>query len=326
VSNRRDFITLLGGAAAVWPLAAHAQQPAMPVIGFLRSTSSAPFAGLVASFRRGLNEAGLVEGRNVTVDYRWADNQPAQLPALVAELIGRKVAVIVGNVDAAHAAKAATATIPIVFVVGSDPVAAGLVANLNRPGGNLTGVSFFDTPLAAKRLSLLNELLPQAGVIAVLLDANFAERDAETRELSAAAKAIGRQMTIVKIGSEGEFDSAFATIVQSGARGLLVGSGPFFNTQRRRIVALATRHAIPAIYVIREFVEAGGLMSYGASQEDAYRRAGIYVSRVLKGEKPGDLPVELPTKFDLTINIATAKALGLEVPPTLLAGADEVIE
>jgi putative ABC transport system substrate-binding protein len=267
-----------------------------------------------------------VEGRNVTVDYRWADNQPAQLPALVAELIGRKVAVIVGNVDAAHAAKAATATIPIVFVVGSDPVAAGLVANLNRPGGNLTGVSFFDTPLAAKRLSLLNELLPQAGVIAVLLDANFAERDAEARELSAAAKAIGRQMTIVKIGSEGEFDSAFATIVQSGARGLLVGSGPFFNTQRRRIVALATRHAIPAIYVIREFVEAGGLMSYGASQEDAYRRAGIYVSRVLKGEKPGDLPVELPTKFDLTINIATAKALGIDVPATLLARADEVIE
>jgi putative ABC transport system substrate-binding protein len=326
VSNRRDFITLLGGAAAVWPLAAHAQQPAMPVIGFLRSTSSAPFANLVASFRRGLNEAGLVEGRNVTVDYRWADNQPAQLPALVAELIGRKVAVIVGNVDAAHAAKAATATIPIVFVVGSDPVAAGLVANLNRPGGNLTGVSFFDTPLAAKRLSLLNELLPQAGVIAVLLDANFAERDAEARELSAAAKAIGRQMTIVKIGSEGEFDSAFATIVQSGARGLLVGSGPFFNTQRRRIVALATRHAIPAIHVIREFVEAGGLMSYGASQEDAYRRAGIYVSRVLKGEKPGDLPVELPTKFDLTINIATAKALGIDVPATLLARADEVIE
>ena len=323
--KRRDFITLLGGAAAVWPLAARAQQP-VPMIGFLRSTSSAPFAGLVASFRRGLNEAGLVEGRNVTVDYRWADNQPAQLPALVAELIGRKVAVIVGNVEAAHAAKAATATIPIVFVVGSDPVAAGLVANLNRPGGNLTGVSFFDTPLAAKRLSLLNELLPQAAVIAVLLDANFAEQAAEARELSAAAKAIGRQMTIVKIGSEGEFDSAFATIVQSGARGLLVGSGPFFNTQRRRIVALATRHAIPAIYVIREFVEAGGLMSYGASQEDAYRRAGIYVSRVLKGEKPGDLPVELPTKFDLTINIATAKALGIDVPATLLARADEVIE
>jgi len=324
--KRRDFITLLGGAAAVWPLAARAQQP-VPMIGFLRSTSSAPFAGLVASFRKGLNEAGLVEGRNVTVDYRWADNQPARLPALVAELIGRKVAVIVGNVEAAHAAKAATATIPIVFVVGSDPVAGGLVANLNRPGGNLTGVSFFDTPLAAKRLSLLNELLPQAAVIAVLLDANFAEQaDAEARELSAAAKAIGRQMTIVKIGSEGEFDSAFATIVQSGARGLLVGSGPFFNTQRRRIVALATRHAIPAIYVIREFVEAGGLMSYGASQEDAYRRAGIYVSRVLKGEKPGDLPVELPTKFDLTINIATAKALGIEVPPTLLARADEVIE
>ena len=323
--KRRDFITLLGGAAAVWPLAARAQQP-VPMIGFLRSTSSAPFAGLVASFRRGLNEAGLVEGRNVTVDYRWADNQPAQLPALVAELIGRKVAVIVGDVEAAHAAKAATATIPIVFVVGSDPVAAGLVANLNRPGGNLTGVSFFDTPLAAKRLSLLNELLPQAAVIAVLLDANFAEADMEARELSAAANAIGRQMTIVKIGSEGEFDSAFATIVQSGARGLLVGSGPFFNTQRRRIVALATRHAIPAIYVIREFVEAGGLMSYGASQEDAYRRAGNYVSRILKGEKPGDLPVELPTKFDLTINIATAKALGLTVPLTLQAAADEVIE
>ena len=323
--KRRQFITLLGGAA-VWPLAARAQQAATPVVGFLRSTSSGPFAGLVASFRKGLNEAGLVEGQNVTVDYRWADNQPGRVAELAAELIARKVAVMVANVEAAHAAKAATATIPIVFVVGSDPVASGLVTSLNRPGANLTGVSFFDTPLAAKRLSLLNELLPQAAAIALLLDANFAEADAEARELAAGASAIGRQITIVKIRSEGEFDSAFATIVQGGARGLVVGSGPFFNSQRRRIVALAARHAIPAIYVLREFVEAGGLMSYGASQEDAYRRAGIYVGRILRGEKPGDLPVELPTKFDLTINIATAKALGLEVPPTLLARADEVIE
>ena len=323
--KRRTFITLLGGAAA-WPLAARAQQSAKPVIGFLRSTSSGPFAGLIASFRNGLNEAGLVEGQNVIVDYRWADNQPDRLATMVAELIGRKVAVIVANVGAARAAKAATAIIPIVFVIGSDPVASGLVTSLNRPGANLTGVSFFDTPLAAKRLSLINELLPQAAAIGLLLDANFAEANVEARELGAGASAIGREITIVKIRSEGEFDSGFATIVQRGARGLVVGSGPFFNSQRRRIVALAARHAIPAIYVLREFVEAGGLMSYGASQEDAYRRAAIYVGRILKGEKPGDLPVELPTKFDLTINIATAKALGIDVPATLLARADEVIE
>jgi putative ABC transport system substrate-binding protein len=322
--GRRECLTLLGGAAA-WPLAARAQQQA-PTIGFLRSTSSASFAGLVASFRRGLNEAGLVEGRSVTVDYRWADDQPDRLAALVADLIGRKVTVIVANAPAAQAAKTATATIPIVFVLGSDPVASGLVASLNRPGGNLTGVSFFDVPLSAKRLSLLNEIVPQAAVIGLLLDANLPEVHVEARELAAAASAIRRQMTVVKIRSEGEFDSAFAMIVQSGARGLLVGAGPFFNTQRRRIVALAARHTIPAIYTLRQFVEAGGLMSYGASQDDAYRRAGIYVSRILKGEKPGDLPVELPTKFDLTINIATAKALGVDVPPTLLALADEVIE
>jgi putative ABC transport system substrate-binding protein len=323
--RRRNFIALLGGAAVARPLAARAQQ-AVPTIGFLRSTNSAPFAGLVTSFRRGLNEAGLVEGRNVTVEYRWADNQPDRLAALADELVGRKVAVIVANAEAAHAAKAATATIPIVFVVGVDPVASGLVTNLNHPGGNLTGVSFFDVPLAAKRLSLLNELLPQVAAIALLFDANFADADVEARELDAAARAIGRQMTIAKVRTEDEFDSAFATIVQLGAGGLLVGSGPFFNSQRRRIVALAIRHAIPAIYVLRQSVEAGGLMSYGASQEDAYRRAGIYVSRILKGEKPGDLPVELPTKFDLTINIATAKALGIALPPTLLARADEVIE
>jgi putative ABC transport system substrate-binding protein len=249
-----------------------------------------------------------------------------RLAALVAELIDRKVAVIVGNRDAARAAKAATATIPIVFVMGGDPVASGLVASLNRPGGNLTGVSFFDRPLAAKRLSLLNEFVPRAAVIALLLDSNFPDVDLEGRELAAAASAIGRQLTIVRIKSEGEFDSAFATIVQSGARGLLLGAGPFFETQRRQIVALAARHTIPAIYPLREFVEAGGLMSYGASQNDAYRRAGIYVSRILKGEKPGDLPVELPTKFDLTINVATAKALGVTAPPILIALADEVIE
>ena len=234
--KRRAFITLLGGAAAAWPLAARAQQ-AVPTIGFLRSSSSAPFAALVASFRRGLNEAGLIEGRNVTVDYRWADNQRDRLAELASELIASKVAVIVANFEAAHTAKASTETIPIVFVVGTDPVASGLVASLNRPGSNLTGVSFFDVPLSAKRLSLLNELLPQADLIALLLDANFAEADVEAQELAAAASAIGRQMTIVKIRSDAEFDSAFATIVQSGARGLLVGAGSFFNTQRRRIVA-----------------------------------------------------------------------------------------
>jgi putative ABC transport system substrate-binding protein len=323
--RRREVFTFLGGAAVGWPLAVKAQQQA-PTIGFLRSSSSAPFAGLVGSFRRGLNEAGLVEGRNVAVDYRWADNRPERLPGLAAELIAHKVAVIVANFEAAHAAKASTQTIPIVFVVGTDPVASGLVASLNHPGGNLTGVSFFDVPLSAKRLSLLNELIPQAAAIALLLDTNFSEASAERQELTAAASAMGRRMIIVQIASEDEFDGAFATIVQSGAQGLLVGAGPFFNSQRRRIAALAIRHAIPSIYVIREFVDAGGLMSYGASQQDAYRRAGIYVGRILKGEKPGDLPVELPTNFDLVINIATAKALGFNLPATLLARADEVIE
>jgi putative ABC transport system substrate-binding protein len=324
--RRRELITLLGGAAAAWPLSAHAQQPTMPVIGFLRSTPSAPFADVVAAFRQGLTAAGLVEGRSVTVEYRWADNQLDRLPELAADLVRRKVAVIVTNNEATYAAKAATATIPIVFAVGSDPVAAGFVTSLNRPGANLTGVSFFDNPLAAKRLGLLNELLPQAAVVALLLDQSFAGAEVELRELDAAARAAGRRVSIVKVGAEGEFNAAFSTIVQSGAGGLLVGSGPFFNSQRRRIVILAARHAIPAIYAQRGFAEAGGLVSYGASQTDAYRRAGIYVSRILKGEKPGDLPVELPTKFDLTINLATAKALDFTIPVTLLARADEVIE
>ncbi len=323
--KRREFITVLGGAAA-WPIAARAQQPRVPVVGFLRSSPSASFAYLVAAFSRGLNDAGLVETRDVKVEYRWADNQPVRLAALATELVDRKVAVIVTNNEAAHAAKAATTTIPVVFVTGVDPVAGGLVAALNRPGGNLTGVSFFDAPLAGKRLGLLNELLPQAATVALLLDANFADAEAESRELDAAAHLIGRRMTIAKVGSEADFDAAFAAIVQSGAGGLLVGAGPFFNTQRRRIVALAARHAVPTIYPTSPFVEAGGLMSYGASITDAYRRAGIYVSRILKGEKPADLPVELPTKFDLTINLATAKVLGLTIPVTLLARADEVIE
>ena len=326
IVRRRDFITLLGGAAASWPLAARAQQPAMPVIGFLRSTAAAGAAHLVAGFRQGLNEAGFVEGQNVAIEYRWADDQHDRLPGLVADLVRRQVAVIVGNVAVALVAKAATAATPIVFVGGSDPIRTGLVASLNRPGGNVTGVVFTVVDLTAKRLGLLHELVPQAALIAFLLDPTAPEAELQARDMEQAGRAVGRQILIVKAASEREFNAAFATIVQAGAGALLVGGGPLFVGQRRQLVALAGRHALPAIYVTREYPEAGGLMSYGPSQPDAYRRAGIYVGRILKGANPAELPVELATTFDLVINLATAKALGLDVPPMLLARADEVIE
>jgi len=324
--RRRDFITLLGGTAVLAPLAARAQQPVMPVIGFLRSTAAAGSVHLVSAFRQGLNNAGFVEGQNVDIDFRWADDQDDKLKGMAADLVRRRVAVIVGNTPSTRAAKAATATVPIVFVMGSDPVRAGLVASINRPGGNVTGVVFTTGDLTAKRLGLLHELVPKAAVIAVLLDPKYPELELVAKDAEAAGRAIARKVLIVKAATEREFNAAFATIVQAGAGALLVGGGSFFNNQRRKLVALAGHHSLPASYVNREFVEAGGLMSYGSSQTEAYRRAGNYVGRILKGTKPADLPVELASRFEMVINLAAAKALGLEIPPMLLARADEVIE
>jgi putative ABC transport system substrate-binding protein len=318
-------MTLLGGAAA-WPLAARAQQSAIPVIGFLRSTSLAVSKPMIAGFRQGLTAAGFNEGQNVAIEYRYADNQLERLPGLVAELIRLPVAVIVGNNNAAVAAKAATTTVPIVFATGSDPVVDGLVANLNRPTGNVTGVSFVSGLLGAKRLDMLRQLVPAATTIAMLVGTETLEARIERRDVELAAQSLGQQLIIAAVSSQGEFDSAFTSIVGRGAKAILVGTGPFMTSNRERVVALAVRHAIPAIYPLREFVEAGGLMSYGASIVEAYRQAGIYAGRVLKGEKPADVPVMQSTKFELVINLKAAKALGLTVPPTLLAIADEVIE
>jgi ABC-type uncharacterized transport system substrate-binding protein len=321
--RRREFITLLGAAAA-WPLAARAQRPAIPVIGFLRSTPSASFMHFVAAFQQGLKEEGFVEGQNVAIEYRWADNQLDRLPGLAAELIQRQVAVIVGNTPAAQAAKTATQTIPIVFVSGEDPVTIGLVANLNRPSGNVTGVVFFASGhLGTKRMELLCEMVPKAAMIAVLMDPRFAT---ELPAVEGAGRALGRQILVVNAASEHELDDSFSQVVQAGAGALLVGGGPFFTSQRQRLVALAARHAIPAIYDGRDHVEAGGLMSYGTSLTGAYRQAGIYAGHILKGAKPADLPVLQPTKFELVINLRTAKALGLTVPLIMQMTADEVIE
>jgi putative ABC transport system substrate-binding protein len=323
--KRRELITLLGGASA-WPLAARAQQPAMPVIGFLRSSSAANSAQFVGAFQRGLGEAGVVEGRNVAIDYRWTEDQPERLPAIAAELVQRRAAVIVATGIAMPALKAATVSIPIIFVTGYDPVRIGFVTSLSRPGGNVTGVVFTVTDLAAKRLGLLHELVPKAAVIAVLLDPNQLDVEAELREAEAAGRALGRQILIVKAASDREFKPAFATMMQAGAGALLVGGSPVFINQRRQLVALTVRHLLPANFPTRDYPEAGGLMSYGPSIADAYRRAGTYAGRILKGEKPGELPVELASKFDLIINLATAKAIDFEIPATLLARADEVIE
>jgi putative ABC transport system substrate-binding protein len=323
--RRRQFITLLGGAAA-WPLAAHAQQPAMPVIGFLRSTTEAGSAQLVAALRQGLKEAGFVEGQDVAIDFRWGDDQPDRLPGLAADLVRRQAAVIIGNVLAAQAAMAATTAIPIVFVGGSDPIRTGLVANLNRPGGNVTGVVFTSSDLTAKRLGLLHELVPKSAIIAALVQPGAPWAEFQVKEAEEAGRSIGRQVLIVKAADERDFAAAFGTIVQAGTGGLLVGSGPYFSSRRRQLATLAARHGLPASGPTRSFAEAGLLMSYGASQTDAYRRAGHYAGRILKGAKPADMPVELATKIDLVINLATARALGLEIPDRLLALADEVIE
>jgi ABC-type uncharacterized transport system substrate-binding protein len=322
--NRRHFIGLTGGAA-IWPCAARAQQT--PVIGVLRSTPAQQFVHLEAPFRQGLAEAGFVEGQNVTLEHRYADNRLERLPGLAADLIRREVAAIVVNGGAAKAVKAATRSIPIVFVTGSDPVRSGLVESLSRPSGNLTGVTFLGgAPLTAKRLELIRELVPNVGLIAVLLDPTAPEFETELRDVEAAGRSLGRKLLVLKIVNERDIDDAFATMVRSRAGALGVGGGAFVTAQRRQVVALAARHAIPAIYPQRDFVEVGGLISYGSSFTGAWRQAGVYVGRILKGAKPSELPVVQPSKFELVINLNAAKALGIAVPLTLQASADEVIE
>jgi putative tryptophan/tyrosine transport system substrate-binding protein len=324
--NRREFIAVLGCAAATWPLTAPAQQPAMPVIGFLRNTPSAPFAHIVTAFRRGLNEVGFVEGENVAIEQRWAEGQDDRLPALVADLVRQKVAVIVANNPGALAAKAAATTIPIVFATGSDPVRDGLVASLNRPGGNVTGVVFITSVLGAKRLELLRQLVPKATTIAMLVRPDTTETEAERIDVQNAAQALGQELVVFDVTSRRDIEAAFATFVERRAGGLLVGTGPFLTSNRERVVALAARYGVPAIYPLREYASAGGVMSYGTSISDAYRQSGVYAGRILKGEKPADLPVIQSTKFELVLNLQTAKALGIDVPDKLLALADEVIE
>jgi putative ABC transport system substrate-binding protein len=325
--RRREFITLIGGAAAAWPLAAQAQGAAKPVVGFLHQAAPENFGLFVAAFRKGLGESGYIEGQNVAIEYRWAEGHYDRLPALAADLTRRPVAAICASyLPAALAAKAATTTIPIIFVIGSDPVEVGLVATLNRPAGNVTGVTQFTNALIAKRLELLRELVPGVALIGVLMNSDNPNLDINTRDLQAAARAIGQQILIVRASRERGFEAAFTALAKEKAGALFIGPDAFFQSRRVEIVILAARHAIPAISSTREFSEAGGLISYGASQIWASEQAGVYMGRILKGEKPGDLPVVQPTKFELIINRRTARTLGLDVPSTLLARADEVIE
>jgi putative ABC transport system substrate-binding protein len=325
--RRREFITLLGGAAAVWPLTGRAQQSAMPVIGFLYTELTPDgAASRVAAFQQGLAEVGFVAGQNAGIEYGWPAGQHEELRALVTDLVRRQVSVIVGNTPPAMVAKSATSTIPIVFVTGVDPVKLGLVASFNRPGGNVTGVSFLTIDLEAKRLGLLHELLPQARKIGALVDPNAPESETQLRNVQEAARSLNREIEIVQASTESQLGDGFAALARQRPDALLVVPTPFFTAQRKRIVDLAARHSMPTIYGAREFAADGGLMSYGASFVDAFRQAGIYTGRILKGERPAELPVQQPTKFELVINLKTAKALGLPIPDRLLALADEVIE
>jgi ABC-type uncharacterized transport system substrate-binding protein len=325
--GRRKFLATLGGVAA-WPLAAHAQQSAMPVVGVLGGHTRAQWQPFVAAFHQGLKEAGYAEGENVSTEYRWAEGHYDRLPALAIELVGHKVAVIaaIGGVNSALAAKAATSQIPVVFLTGRDPVELGFVKSLNRPGGNLTGVSMLNDELVGKRLELLRELVPNAATIAFLVNPNNRNHQAHVRALEAVAHAGGQQLIVLRAASDRDFESAFSTLVQRGVEGLVVAPDPFLDSQRERLVRLAMGHAVPAIFQWREFVQAGGLISYGMSLTDAHRQMGIYTGKILRGARPADLPVVQPAKFELFVNLKAAKTLGLTVPTSILLRADEVIE
>ena len=324
--RRRQFIALLGGMATAWPLTGRAQQPAMPVVGFLNTGSHEGYAPMVIAFRQGLKETGFVEGRNVAIEYRWADGQYDRVAAMVAELIRVQVAVIVANTPANLAAKAATTTVPIVFTIAGDPVEMGLVASLSRPGANLTGVTSSSVEVMPKRLQLARELLPSATTIPVLVNPTNAAVETQLRDLQTAARTLGLQLHILHASNERDFDAVFATLVQLRAGALMIGSDAFFNSRSDQLAALALHHGVPAIYQYRRFATAGGLMSYGSSLTESYQQAGVYTGRILKGEKPADLPIQQSTKVELIINLKTAKTLGLTVPATLLRRADEVIE